>query len=70
MFAIAPNADVAASGFTTELRIRPGEARLLHISDGMADLPDDMICNLPRLLEFGPVGVALFVPDEQRWFIV
>lgn len=70
VFAIAPNADVAASVFTMELRIRPGEARLLRISDGMADLPDDMICNLLRLLEFGPIGVVVFDPDEQRWIVV
>lgn len=70
VFAIAPNADVAASVFTTELRIRPGEVRLLRISDGMTDMPDDMIYNLPRLLEFGPVGVALFDRDERRWVIV
>lgn len=69
-FAIAPNADVAASVFTNELRIRPNEVRLLRISDGMADMPDHMICNLPRLLEFGPIGVAIFVPDEQRWFVI
>ena len=69
VFAIAPNADVAASVFTTELRVRPSEVRLLHISDGMADMPDHMICNLPRLLEFGPIGVALFDHDERRWFV-
>jgi hypothetical protein len=28
-----------------------------------------MICNLPRLLEFGPIGVALFDRDERRWFV-
>lgn len=27
-------------------------------------------CNLPRLLEFGPLGVALFDRDERHWFIV
>ena len=69
VFAIAPNVDVAASVFTTELRIRPEEPRLLRISDGMADMPHHMICNLPRLLEFGPVGVALFDHDERRWFV-
>lgn len=69
VFAIAPNADVAASVFTKELRIRPGEARLLRISDGMADLPDKMVCNLPRLLEFGPIGVALYDPEEKRWAV-
>lgn len=69
VFAIAPNADVAASVFTKELRIRPGESRLLLISDGMADMPDHMICNLPRLLEFGPIGVAVFDCDEKRWFV-
>lgn len=70
VFAIAPNADVAASVFTTELRVRPGEVRLLRISDGMADMPDHMICNLPRLLEFGPIGIALFDSEELRWFVV
>ena len=70
VFAIAPNADVATSVFTTELRIRPGEVRLVRISDGMADMPDHLIFNLPRLLEFGPVGVALFDGDEKRWFVV
>ncbi len=70
VFAIAPNVDVAASVFTKELRIRRGEIRMLRISDGMADLPDDMICNLQRLLEFGPVGVALFDTDERRWFVI
>ena len=69
VFAMAPNADVAASVFTTELRVRPGEVRLLRISDGMADMPDHMICILPRLLEFGPVGVAVFDCDENRWFV-
>ena len=68
VFAIAPNADVAASVFTNELRIRPNEQRLLHISDGMADMPDHLVCNLARLLEFGPIGVALYDRDEQRWF--
>lgn len=70
VFAIAPNPDVAATVFTKELRIRPGEARLLRISDGMADLPDEMVCNLPRLLEFGPIGVALYDPEKTRWFVV
>lgn len=70
VFAIAPNADVAATVFTKELRIRPKETRLLRISDGMADMPDHMICNLPRLLEFGPIGVALFDRDDQRWFVI
>lgn len=69
VFAIAPNVDIAASVLTTELRIRPGEMRLIRISDGVADLPNDMICNLPRLLEFGPIGVAIFDNDEKRWSV-
>lgn len=69
VYAIAPNIDIAASVFTTELRIPKGEMRLLHISDGMADLPDKIACNLPRLLEFGPTGVARFDPNEQRWSV-
>ena len=69
VYAIAPNIDMAVSVFTTELRIPKGETRLLHISDGMADLPDEIVCNLPRLLEFGPVGIAVFDADEKRWFV-
>jgi len=69
VFAIAPNADIAAAVFTKELGIRPGEAKLLLISDGMADLPDQMVCNLPRLLEFGPIGTAVFDSDERRWSV-
>lgn len=67
-YAIAPNIDVAASVFTIELGIRPGEMRLLSISDGMADLPFEMVQNLPRLLEFGPIGMVSFDADERRWF--
>ena len=70
VFAVAPNADVAASVFTKELRIRPNEVRQLHISDGMADMPDHLVCNLPRLLEFGPIGVALYDRDEQGWIVI
>ena len=55
--------------FTTELRIPKGETRLLHISDGMADLPEEIMCNLPRLLEFGPIGIAVFDGEEKRWFV-
>lgn len=63
--AIAPNVDVAASLFTTELGIRPGETRLLRISSCMAELPEETICNLPQLLEFGPIGLAVF--NEGGW---
>ena len=56
--------------FTKELRIRQGEVKLLRISDGMADMPDHMICNLPRLLEFGPIGIALFDSEDKRWIVV
>lgn len=42
---------------------------LSRISDGMADMPDHMVSNLPRLLEFGPIGIAVFEPDEKRWFV-
>ena len=69
VFAIAPNADVAASVFSKELQLRPNESRLLLISDGMADMPDHMICNLPRLLEFGPIGPAVFDRDKRRWSV-
>ncbi|MXO61392.1 hypothetical protein [Qipengyuania oceanensis] len=67
VFGIAPNPDVAASVLTTELSIRPGKVRLLRFLDGMADMPDDTICNLPRLLEFGPIGFALFDRGQRRW---
>lgn len=69
VYAIAPNIDIAVSVFTTELRVPRGETRLLHISDGMADLPGDLLCNLPRLLEFGPIGIAVFDAEDKRWFV-
>jgi len=69
VFAIAPNVDVAATVFTSALGILPGEARLLNIADGMAGLLGDQVCNLPLLLEFGPIGVAIFDADEKRWSI-
>jgi len=69
VYAIAPNIDIAVSVFTTELRIPKGETRLLHISDGTADLPPELLCNLPRLLEFGPVGIAVLDAEEKRWSV-
>lgn len=62
LFAIAPNIDIAASVFTTGLRVPIGETRMLHIADGMEDLPGDKVRNLPQLLEFGPIGVVGFDP--------
>lgn len=62
LFAIAPNIDIAASLFTSALHVPIGETRLLQIADGMKDLPDDKVRNLPQLLELGPVGVVEFDP--------
>lgn len=62
LFAIAPNIDIAASVFTASLRVPIGETRMLQIADGMKDLPDDKVRNLPQLLEFGPIGVVEFDP--------
>jgi len=62
LFAIAPNIDIAASVFMTALRVPIGGTRILQIADGMKDLPDDKICNLPQLLEVGPIGVVAFDP--------
>ena len=61
-FPIAPNVDIAASVFTTALRVPIGETRMLKIADGMKVLPDDKVHNLPQLLEFGPIGVVAFDP--------
>lgn len=60
VFAIAPNIDIAASILTTALRVPLGETRTLRIADGMSDLPDEEIRNLPLLLELGPIGVVKF----------
>lgn len=68
LFAIAPNVDIAASVFTSALGILPGEVRMLHIADGMADMPDSMVCNLPRLLEFGPIAIVEF-SAEHGWTV-
>jgi len=62
LFAIAPNIDIAASVFTSALQIPIGETRMLHIGDGMKELPDDKLRNLPQLLEFGPIGLVEFDP--------
>ena len=67
LFAVAPNIDIAASVFTSALRIPLGSSMMLCISDGAADLPDNLVCNLPRLLEFGPIGIVAFDADEERW---
>lgn len=69
IFAIAPNHEVAASVFTSALGVRLGKVRQLCIKDGMADMPDSMVCNLPRLLEFGPIGVVSFEADTQQWSV-
>ncbi|GAB5349686.1 hypothetical protein [Alteriqipengyuania sp. 357] len=70
LFAIAPHIDIAASVFTTALRVPIGETRMLQIADGMKDLPHDKVRNLRQLLELGPIGFALFETDEQRWIVV
>ena len=62
LFAIAPNIDVAASVFTSALRVPIGSTRMLQIADGMKDLPDEEVHNLPQLLELGPIGVVAFDP--------
>ncbi|UYH55551.1 hypothetical protein N6L26_03010 [Qipengyuania sp. SS22] len=67
LFAIAPNIDIAASVFTTALRVPMGETRTLRIADGMSDLPDDEVRNLPHLLECGPIGLVKFDKDVGGW---
>ena len=69
VFAIAPNVDVALAVFAREMRIPRDRTKLLLISDGMADLPPSMVCNLPRLLEFGPIGAGIFDVEDRRWFV-
>lgn len=69
IYALAPNPDIAAAIFTTALRVPKSAVKLFYISDGMADLPDDMLQNLPQLMELGPVGVAEFDADEKRWSV-
>tara|TARA_R100001126_G_C4880972_1_gene179090 strand:+ start:2162 stop:2716 length:555 start_codon:yes stop_codon:yes gene_type:complete len=68
VFAIAPNTDIAASIFTSAMSIpTKGEVRLLHISDGMVDLPDDQVHNLPKLMECGPIGIVRFDDAAGGW---
>lgn len=69
VFAIAPNTDVAAAIFANVLMLPGSEPKVLSISAGMADMPDEMLTNLPQLLELGPIGIAEFNADEQRWFV-
>ena len=68
VFAIAPNTDIAASIFTTAMSIpTKGEVKLLHISDGLADLQEDQVLNLPKLMECGPIGIVRFDEAAGGW---
>lgn len=69
VFAIAPNTDIAAAIFTNVLTLPSSKLKVLRISDGMEDMPDEMVANLPQLLELGPAGIAEFEAEEQRWFV-
>lgn len=69
VFAIAPNTDIAAAIFSNVLTLPSSKPKMLRISDGMADMPAEMVTNLPQLLELGPAGNAEFNPGEQRWFV-
>ena len=69
VFALAPNPDIASAIIITTMRIPKGETKILQISEGTADLPNDMLANLPQLLELGPVGIAEFDEDDGRWFV-
>ena len=66
LYAVAPNVDIAASVFTVPLGVPTDGAKLLRIADGMVGLPDDQRANLPRLLEFGPIGIVEF-DDKNGW---
>jgi len=67
LFAIAPNIDIAASVFTTALRVPLGETRTLRIRDGMKELRKDQVRSLRRLLECGPIGIVQFDKDVGGW---
>lgn len=69
VFAIAPNMDVAAAIFANVLTLPASAPKVLRISDGMVDMPAEMVANLPQLLELGPIGIAEFENDKQRWFL-
>ncbi|MBX7502423.1 hypothetical protein K3181_13325 [Qipengyuania sp. YG27] len=67
LFAVAPNIDIAASVFTTALRVPLGETLTLRIADGMMELPANQVRNLPRLLECGPIGIVQFDKSVDGW---
>lgn len=62
LFALAPNVDIAASVFTVALCRPTDGTRMLRIADGMREMPEDQVQNLPNLLEFGPIGIVEFDP--------
>ena len=64
-FVVAPTGDVAAAVYCECVELKEGEARLFRIHDGAIGLKNEALRGLPALLEFGPVGLAVFT--EGGW---
>ena len=65
-FVIAPNPDIASALYFSSNPLAKGERRVLRIFDGLVDVPQERIANLPALLEFGPVGIVTY-HEEYGW---
>jgi len=66
LFAIAPNIDIAASGFVAALDIPSGAPRMLQIAEGAAQLTDAQMHGLSQLAELGPIGIVTW-DKESGW---
>ncbi len=69
IYAVAPNFDVASAVFGSTLLPSKGKLHTFSITEGVETLSADELLNLPTLLELGPIGIAEFDDDTQRWLV-
>lgn len=63
-YVVAPNTNLAAAIWATQL-VRPmGEPMLYRITDGLTDLGDEQRAAMDRFLEFGTVGIPVWSDGE------
>ena len=68
IYAVAPNMSVASAVFGTTI-LPTAKPHLFVVQEGFGELSTDMIDQIIRLLEFGPVGIAEFDEEKGRWFV-
>jgi hypothetical protein len=59
-FVIAPNHDIAVAVYCDGIELEEGEGNFFSIYDGLISLTEEGSRGLSELLEFGPVGIAVF----------